>query len=159
FTLDRPSPACYRLPSPSRAPRPAGFPVLTLEEYVRLPELKPEDIAAYHLACAVGLPGSDKIDFDRCFRTLKDMTAKVRAETERLWPFFRKKPKKYRNSEPYFRTLLMITVLQRDMGVRYNPDKISPAATFYLEDSFIHGILQGKGGTCASLPVLYAAVG
>jgi hypothetical protein len=27
------------------------------------------------------------------------------------------------------------------------------------EDTFLHGVIQGQGGTCASLPVVYAAVG
>jgi hypothetical protein len=53
----------------------------------------------------------------------------------------------------------MITVLQRDMGVRYNPAKIPDDAPFDTADSFIHGVIQGDGGTCATLPVVYAAVG
>jgi hypothetical protein len=50
-------------------------------------------------------------------------------------------------------------VLQRDLNVRYNPAKIPEDAPFDAADSFLHGILQGAGGTCATMPVLYAAVG
>jgi hypothetical protein len=53
----------------------------------------------------------------------------------------------------------MITVLQRDLGVRYNEAKIHEHVPLDVEDRFVHGILQGHGGTCASMPVLYAAVG
>jgi hypothetical protein len=74
-------------------------------------------------------------------------------------PQFRRKPKEYENSEAYFRTLSLITVLQRDVGVRYNPAKIAVDAPFDTADSFIHGVIQGDGGTCATLPVVYAAVG
>jgi hypothetical protein len=32
-------------------------------------------------------------------------------------------------------------------------------APFCPEDTFVHGIIHGEGGTCASLPVVYVAVG
>jgi hypothetical protein len=53
----------------------------------------------------------------------------------------------------------MITVLQKDCGVRYNLAKIPEDVPFDASDTFIHGIIQGDGGTCASLPVLYVAIG
>lgn len=53
----------------------------------------------------------------------------------------------------------MIALLQHVYGVRYNPAKIPDEAVFETEDIFIHGALMGAGGTCASLPVVYAAVG
>ena len=53
----------------------------------------------------------------------------------------------------------MITHLQRDLGVRYNPACKPENAKFQPADSFLYGILHGKGGTCGSLPVLYTAVG
>jgi hypothetical protein len=53
----------------------------------------------------------------------------------------------------------MITALQRDLGVRYHPGKRSRDVPLEPADCFINGILQGQGGTCGSLPVLYAAVG
>ena len=55
--------------------------------------------------------------------------------------------------------LCLVTVLQRDFGVfaiqklNHYPDCSNS------EDLFLHGILRGHGGTCSSLPVLYASVG
>jgi hypothetical protein len=43
--------------------------------------------------------------------------------------------------------------------VIYNPAKVPVDAPFDVEDTFIHGVIQGNGGTCASMPVVYAAVG
>jgi hypothetical protein len=40
-----------------------------------------------------------------------------------------------------------------------NPNKTAADAPFGTEDSFIHGTVQGSGGTCATLPVVYVAVG
>ena len=62
----------------------------------------------------------------------------------------------------------MLQVLQEDFGVRYNPKRTTDSdfqnATCMnpdfrdSRDLFIHGIIDGDGGTCCSMPVLYAAV-
>ena len=65
--------------------------------------------------------------------------------------------------------LCLVTVLQQDFGIRYNPQRaqsadgrVEPNESFYADasDVFLHGLLGPKrSGTCASLPVLYVAVG
>jgi len=62
----------------------------------------------------------------------------------------------------------MVTVLEQDLGVRYNPARVndrdfqdpycSNPSFKDCTDLFIHGILDGPGGTCGSLPILYAAI-
>ena len=61
-------------------------------------------------------------------------------------------------SEGYFRMLLLVTVLQQDFGVRYNPARMSspeqsePDNVFFADsqDLFLHGILGPRRmGTCA----------
>src|SRR5262245_11448885 len=56
----------------------------------------------------------------------------------------------------------LVTVLQRDLGVHHRQHTIDLDDHEFFADSanlFIHGIIQGKGGTCSSMPVLFAAVG
>jgi hypothetical protein len=63
----------------------------------------------------------------------------------------------------------MLQVLQEEFGVKYNPARIRDSSfqdpkCFDPDfkdsrDLFIHGIIDGPGGTCASMPVLYVAVG
>ncbi len=54
----------------------------------------------------------------------------------------------------------MVTVLQRDLGLRYNlafmegEDDASDS-----HNLFIHGPLTGRGFTCVTAPVIYAAIG
>jgi hypothetical protein len=74
---------------------------------------------------------------------------------------FRRDPADFNRSEAYFRVLVMVTVLQRDLGVRYNPDSINTREFNDSREGFIHGLLRpGKRvGTCANMPVLYAAIG
>lgn len=93
----------------------------------------------------------------------------MRRETVRIKDVFGRKRATYKHSFAYFRAMTMITVLQRDIGLYYDPAlKSEPALLppgavdeFFLDSRnvFIHGVIQTKKGTCASFPPLYAAVG
>jgi hypothetical protein len=122
-------------------------------------ELSSLDIAVVNLACAAGLPGSHKIDVELCLETIEDWTEYVRRYTAKAMPRFFREPWEFEYSEGRFRILAMITALQRDLGVKYDVSKIPLDVPLGIEGSFIHGIIQGDGGTCASLPTLYASVG
>ncbi len=74
-------------------------------------------------------------------------------------PSFRQGRCDYPDSEPRFVIQAMVTHLQRDIGVRYHPGRKAEADVFQPEDSFVYGVIQGQGGTCGNLPVVYTAVG
>ncbi len=122
-------------------------------------QLAARDVAEIHLACATDLPDAGKIDVDRCRDRLDYYARRVRSFTEAHMYQFYCKRRDYNNSEGYFRILCMITVLQRDLGVRYNPAKIPDEVPLETADRFIHGVLFGAGGSCGSLAVVYTAVG
>lgn len=125
-------------------------------------ELARLDIAAVNLACAQGLPGAERIDVNRCLATLDYWTDIVKRWTDAAYQqFFLTNPAEYDHSEPRFRIMALVTALQRHCGVKHNPAKVDIAADapFDFEDAFIHGVIQGPGGTCATMPVIYAAVG
>ncbi|MBX9624543.1 MAG: transglutaminase-like domain-containing protein [Gemmataceae bacterium] len=128
---------------------------------VRLPdeELARVDIAAMDLACAAGLPGCDDLDVPAGLRRLDEWTGSCWRFTERVMPMFHAGRCDYPDSEPRFRVQAMISHLQRDLGIRFRFDRRSDDAVYEPQDSFITGVLRGLGGTCASLPVLYMAVG
>jgi hypothetical protein len=55
--------------------------------------------------------------------------------------------------------MMLITVLQQDFKVQYNPERITDVDFTKSQDLFIHGMIgSGNGGTCVSMPVLYTAV-
>jgi len=112
-----------------------------------------------NLACATGIPGWEKIDPEGCFDKLNRAGCEGPVYTERRMPEFHKAPATYGGSESKFRIHCLGQFLRDVFGVRYNPAKIPPDAPRTLEDRFIHGALLGEGGTCASLPVVYVAVG
>lgn len=125
-------------------------------------ELARLDIAAVNLACAQGLPGAERIEVNRCLATIDYWTGIVKKWTDAAYQeFFLMNPGEYDHSEPCFRIMAIVTALQRHCGVKYNSAKIALTsdAPFDFDDDFIHGVIQGPGGTCATMPVVYAAVG
>ncbi len=120
-----------------------------------------------NLLCAEGLTGSESRDIAGSQRALDRWGRHVDSETKRNLHRFREHPEEDR-SQAFFRVLVLVTVLQHDFGVRYDPARIeppespSPNDAFYADsrDLFLHGILGSRRmGTCVSMPVLYVAVG
>lgn len=125
-------------------------------------ELRRQDVALVNLRCAEGLPGSENLDIQKCLATINQWAQRVRVETERhLYrahdPRF---AKHYRNSEAYLKASMMIQVLQEDLGVKYNMERVRDIDFTKSDDLFIHGMIgRDNGGTCVSMPVLYTAIG
>ncbi len=126
-------------------------------------ELACLDVAEVNLACAQGLPGTENLNIALCLETLHQWAKYVRQYTKRVARQFERNRQDYENSWAYFRVLAMATALYQDLGLRYNEERMAnlDAKDFFknAQDVFIHGALSGQGGTCTSLPVVYAAVG
>ncbi len=74
-------------------------------------------------------------------RTLDKWARQVESETLRNHHRFLEAPENYENSEAFFRMLMLVTVLQQDFGVRYNPDRIREIDFRDSSDLFIHGMI------------------
>jgi hypothetical protein len=135
--------------------------MLTWQELAELPEavLSRHDIAAVNLACAADLPGAERIDPPGCLETFDRWAAAVRQKTALATPAFSANSARWDDSLGIFQIHCLVSVLQMDFGVHYSTDRIADPDRMSLEDTFVHGVAQGLGGTCASLPVVYAAVG
>ncbi|MEM9021827.1 MAG: tetratricopeptide repeat protein, partial [Planctomycetota bacterium] len=152
----------------------------SLAELLALPsdEIEKLDIALINLLCAEGLPGAESLDIAGTLATLDRWAEHVRQETERhLYRLERERDDW--GTEARWRVGWLATTLQQDCGVRYNPDRITDIDFTNSQDLFIHGLARPDlhpvrqidhpeaahalrqsthGGTCASMPVLYAAV-
>ncbi|MCH7663852.1 MAG: hypothetical protein IH859_08305 [Chloroflexi bacterium] len=118
------------------------------------------DIALLNLLCAQGLPGSEELDVTQTIKTLDQWAEHVKAETAKHHFRFEQNPSEYNNSEAYFKTLMLIVVLQDDLNVKYNAENILEPDFTNSQDLFIHGMIgSDNGGTCVSMPTLYVAVG
>jgi hypothetical protein len=143
----------------------------TLAELLALApaQLGQVDIARMNLLCAEGLRGSEKLKVEEFTTRLDGIARQVEVETRRHFFKFHNNPAEFENSEAYFRMLYLFTVLQADVGIHYNPDRITPVGAFepnsvFFADSrdvFIHGLIddERRMGTCASMPALYVAIG
>ena len=122
--------------------------------------LRARDIAELNLSCAAGLPGFQAITPAQAQEILRTWSKRVATETERHLYKFRQNPADYENSEPYFRTLVLVTVLQQDFRVHYSGSQIDCPNFTDSRNLFLHGLLgPERQGTCVSMPVLYVAVG
>lgn len=153
------------------------------KRFAELLALPPEqvewvDIARVDLLCAEGLPGAEKLDVEKCLKTLDAWAQKVRVETERNYHRFVEHPGQFNNSPGRYRMAVMAAVLSRDLRVKYNPERekellenrffndaqpygeAERSFTSDASDLFLHGLLSEKRhGTCASMPYLYVAIG
>jgi hypothetical protein len=142
-----------------------------LAEFVRfsLQSIEEYDIAVLNLRCAQGLPGAEQLDEGRLLGWLDRAARKTKWETRRHWYRFSENPGTYNNSPGFFCCYFLLQTLQEDFGVQYNPARIRDTSfqdpkCFDPDfrdsrDLFIHGMIDGPGGTCSSMPVLYVAVG
>lgn len=153
--------------APIIAPKP---PYPSLTELAAMPpeQLAQVDIALMNLQCTEGLPGSEALDIPASLKFLDQAAKHVERETQHHLYRFREKPKEFQNSEAYFRLMMLAVVLQEDLGVHYNPKRIEPLDDFQpdeefcadAKDVFLNGLTGAPMmGTCASLPVLYVAIG
>jgi len=143
----------------------------TLQELLTLsPEqLEQVDLATINLLCATGLRGAENLDVQQHLDTLDQWAKHVARETLRNFHRFASHPDEYGGTLASYRMMMLATVLQEDFQAHYSPERAEPqlrgkresSDAFFgdSQDVFLHGLLGGKRtGTCASLPVLYAAV-
>ena len=131
-----------------------------------LPEF---DIAYINMVCAQGLPGAEALDIPATLAKLDEWSRRIKSETDRYQYLFHRNKGYYNNSLAYYRIEMMVTVLVQDTRVKYNSGLIESGAlddlksTRFFADSkdlFLHGLLSPRPtGTCASMPVLVAAIG
>ncbi len=129
-------------------------------------ELADVDIAEMNLLCAKDLPGSENLEIPKALKIIDYWTDRIDLETKRNRHRFKEHPEEYENSEIYYSMGMIVTVLQQDLDVRYNPaltDSDNLGDEAFLSDvsnEFLNGLLSDKRmGTCASMPVLYVAIG
>jgi hypothetical protein len=119
------------------------------------------DIALLNLLCAEGLSGAEQVDVAGCLSTLNSWAAAVQRYVDDSYGQFQSGPADYSHDVGVFCFLSMVTLLKhpRGIGVRYEPTAIRSDDFSDSRDDFLHGILTRRTGTCASLPVLFVAIG
>lgn len=128
-------------------------------------QLAGRDIAEMHLLCALDLPGAEGLDVPKGLATLKEWAKRIALLTVRALPDFRRNPAAYEDCEPYFRMVVLTSLLHHEFGVHYAPERKAGMALDHeywtsARETMLHGLLSPPhAGTCSSLPVLVVAVG
>lgn len=120
------------------------------------------DLARLNLLCC---PGTGE-ETETHLATLAKWAERVRWETTRNFHRYRENPGEF-GSEAAWRMAMMRTIVGKDLGVKYDETLATagqdlPNAAFFADPRkvFLQGILgPQRRGTCASLPVLYVALG
>lgn len=125
-----------------------------------LDELPPSqcDLGWFNLKVASGVPSAISSTADECLKTLAKWVDFVHCETENAFRCFRYQHREDTDAE--FRMLVLASLLKRELNVRYNQNFMF--GEYDGRDAcnlFLHGILNGRGGTCVSLPILYVVIG
>lgn len=128
-------------------------------------EFEATPIDFVNLVFALGLPGAENLDVLRCQDTLDKWAQLAKREISRNRHRFAESQRRHGDTWEQWQIGMLITVLQQDCGVTYNPALRNDYSFefFDSQDVFIHGMIPGPhgdaaGGTCASLPILYCAV-
>ncbi|MFN4944259.1 MAG: transglutaminase family protein [Akkermansiaceae bacterium] len=126
------------------------------------------DIAFLNLAAAPGLnPNEREKIIQNSLQSLDKWAAAVSQQTQKNYQRYLKNPDGFK-SEVEWRMAMICTVLGQDFKVRYDPSLTSTSQQFSSNNAFfanpekvfLTGCLsEQRSGTCASLPVLYVAIG
>lgn len=158
-----------RKPVDSAVTSQAAAPEALIDSLLEIPRVPSNtDIGFLNLATAPGLPPDQRgrIVSDG-LRTLDSWAASVTEQTWKNHHRYLENPGEFKN-EIEWKLAMMCTVLGQDFKVRYDPSltstdqqNASNEKFFANSDSvFLTGCLgESRIGTCASLPVLYVAIG
>jgi len=141
----------------------------TLGELLAMPseELEQQDIAVVNLVCAQGLYGAKNLDINKCLEQIDVWATQARILLSEREFMFHQAPERSNYSINRWRCGGLGLFLSKIIGLSYHPDRRNLKSggiydTHHFQDSrdfMIHGlILEKNRGTCASMPVLYAAI-
>jgi hypothetical protein len=140
-----------------------------IQDLVGVPKLPADaDIALLNLLATPGLNAEEKDEvIAYCLKTLDEWAKTVAAQTSQNLHRYRANPKEYK-SEAEWQLAMMCTILGQDFKLRYDPRLTSSVIQnasnqeFFANPNsvFLTGCLSdSRIGTCASLLVLYVAIG
>jgi hypothetical protein len=131
---------------------------MTAEDLAALPDsqLDRMDPLIMDLIVARGIPGLESLDIAK-YTTTVDAWAKRIDDANRASEPFSKDEPTYRVSREFWMAGGMCVMLAGPaFGIRYTTDNLTAGKP---EQQFVHGLIDNKLGTCATMPVLYMAIG
>ena len=128
---------------------------MTFASLDNAPPLPLADIVRTNLSCAVGLSGAESLDESRMLATIDSWTVAMRKYWEATSHNFANDRQR---AEHAFLSLMTFLKHPRGLGIRYDDNAIGSSDFSDSRRGFVHGIVECRTGTCASLPVLFVAI-
>jgi len=129
-------------------------------------ELEQVDIVEMNIAVARGIPGLEKLDYDHYRSTVDKWTDQFRLLLAAKEFDFRKNPERFKNDINFFRLGLLAEFLDYHVGVAYVENQKQALKRGLKSISYtdpghlmLHGLIDTKRGTCATMPTLHVAIG
>jgi hypothetical protein len=101
-------------------------PHIALHRLIHLPpeQLADVDLALMSLLCATGLPGAEDVDIPKYLARVNEWADLVRREMPKYKGGFRRNPADFDNHKSVYDASILVTILKRDLGIRYNPERL-----------------------------------
>jgi hypothetical protein len=129
----------------------------------KLPErqLAAMDPLRLNLAVARGCSRLDDREIAQLAGTLDSWAAEVARALPNAEAEFHKSPADWKNDLDFFRLGLLCWYLDEVLGIRYHDDQRDMEYVRYTDprDLFLHGLIETRRGTCATMPTLHVALG
>lgn len=134
-------------------------------------QLEKTDLIELNVAVAREIPGLEKLDYDHYRCTVDDWTNQFRNWLPTAEVEFRANPQKWKNDINLFRLGMLAQFLDQKVGIAYVEEQKQTqikdrkagkrTGIRYTNpgDLLIHGLIDTKRGTCATMPVLHVAIG
>lgn len=123
-------------------------------------DLERADLVAMNLAVARGIPALADIDIGHYVRVVDGWTGQFARWLPGAEQRFHKTPENWKNDIRFYRIGMLAGYLGHYLGLAYIPEQRHLKAVSYTNpsDLFLNGLIDSKRGTCASMPVLHAAM-
>ena len=129
-------------------------------------ELEKTDIVEMNIAVAREIPGLEKLDYAAYRKIVDGWTDQFRRWLPTVEHAFRQAPEKYKNDINFFRIGMLAQFLDQHVGVAYvarqkTDQKRGVEEVLYTDPGhlLLHGLIDTKRGTCATMPALHVAIG
>ena len=147
-------------------PSPTGPLLPSADDLRSLAALPAERLAlldplVLNLVVARGCPTLEKLDIGYYARRLDDWAGEVRQMLPEAEAEFHASPGDWKGDLAFFRLGLLCWFLDERLGIRYREDQRDLEAVVYTDpgDLFLHGLVETRQGTCATMPALHVALG
>lgn len=109
-----------------------------------------------NLVVARGLPGLESLDIAKYSRIVDEWAQGLAAANRAAEPFAKDEPTYRVGREFWMAGGMAVALAGPRFGIRYTSEGLDPGRP---EQQFVHGLIDTKTGTCATMRVLYMAIG